>query len=517
MTVLFYYCPMDMTTLDLLLPALQELLPGSFIRKIHQMTGWHLLLKLGGRHGSHNLLCSLAPMDPGLHFSTGRFFNPPRPLRFCAFLRHHLQGAMIQSIEKIPDDRIVIIRAARAAGDPLALIVELTGKRGNLIFARGESLIVEELLLPRHPAAANRLRQGKSYTPPPLPPGLNQPSETGKKSFLETDGKGENSDPLFYHQLYDRWFLPRYRQHYDVITKQQVIKQLRKKQKRLRRTIGKIEQEAAEKRQHLELEPFGELLKSTLHQVKRGDREVTVVNYWSPGLEKVTIPLDPALSPIRNLEKLYQRVKKAKRGLGMIENRLAACREELAYLEDLGYQVEECQNQEEISDYAAILGLKAREHGQQPRQQKMQGEKAAGSQPPRGVEMKALDGGATIVIGKSAAGNEHIYRHLGTGNDLWFHAKDVPGAHVLLKTPNHRPATKAEIEAAARLAAVNSRGRNDTRVEVIYLPRKHLKKPKGGKPGQVLIRGPQQTISIHPADEMAGSTPLLSPTSEKTS
>lgn len=131
--------------------------------------------------------------------------------------------------------------------------------------------------------------------------------------------------------------------------------------------------------------------------------------------------------------------------------------------------------------------------------------------------MKALDGGATIVIGKSAAGNEHIYRHLGTGNDLWFHAKDVPGAHVLLKTPNHRPATKAEIEAAARLAAVNSRGRNDTRVEVIYLPRKHLKKPKGGKPGQVLIRGPQQTISIHPADEMAGSTPLLSPTSEKTS
>lgn len=489
---------MEMTTLNLLLPALRELLPGSFIRKVHQMTGWHLLLKLGGRHGSHNLLCSLAPIDPGLHFSTGRFFNPPRPLRFCAFLRHHLQGAMIQSIEKIPDDRIVIIRAARAAGDPLALIVELTGKRGNLIFTRGESLTIEELLLPRHPAAANRLRQGKNYTPPPLPPGFNRPSKTGKKSFLETDGRGKNNNPLFYHQLYDRWFLPRYQEHYDVITKQQIISQLRKKQKRLRRTIGNIEREATEKQRHLELEPFGELLKSSLHQIKRGDREVTVVNYWSPGLEKVTIPLDPTLSPIRNLEKLYQRVKKAKRGLGMIETRLAAYREELAYLEELSYQVEECRKQGEISDYAAILGLKAREHGRQPRQQQIQEEKVAGNQPPRGVEMKTLADGATIIIGKSAAGNEQIYRHLSAAGDLWFHAKDVPGAHVLLKTPNNRPATDTEIEAAARLAAVNSRGRNDTRVEVLYLPRKHLKKPKGGKPGQVLIRGPQQTISVKP-------------------
>ena len=491
---------MDMTTIDLLLPGLQEVLPGSFIRKVHQMTGRHLLFKLGGRHGSHNLLCSLAPFDPGIHISKGRFFNPPRPLRFCAFLRHHLQGAMIQSIEKIPNDRIIIIRTARASGDPLALIIELTGKHGNLIFARGESLTIEELLLPHHPAAANRLRQGENYTPPPLPPGLDKSAETGKKSFLEEtiEDPDHADDPLFYHQLYDRWFLPRYEEKYGIITRQQIISSLNKNRKRLKRKISKIEREAAEKQEHLKLEPYGELLKSTLHRIKRGDREVTVINYWSPDLEEITIPLDPALSPIQNLEKLYKRVKKAKRGLAMIETRLAACRGELHYLEDLAYQVEQSRNQEELSEYAAILGISAREHGRQSHEQGGREKKTHAGRQLKGVNTEQLASGATITIGKSAAGNEEIYRHLSSANDLWFHAKDIPGAHVLLKTPNDRPATETEIKAAARLAAINSRGKNDTRVEVISLPRKYLKKPKGGRPGQVLIHGPQQTITVKP-------------------
>ncbi len=488
---------MDIMTIDLLLPALQEIMPGSFIRKIHQMTGWHLLLKLGGRHGSHNLLCSLAPVDPGIHISKGRFFNPPRPLRFCAFLRHHLQGAMIQSVDKIPKERIIIIRSARASGDPLSLIIELTGKHGNLIFARGESLTIEELLLPHHPAANGRLRRGEDYTPPPLPPNIKPPADTAEKSFLETDiSRSDNPDPLFYHQLYDRWFLPRYREKYDIITRQQIISHLRKKQKRLKRKISKIEREAAEKQEHLKLEPFGELLKSSLHQIKRGDREVTVINYWSPDLEKVSIPLDPALSPIQNLEKLYKRVKKAKRGLAMIETRLAVCRGELHYLEDLAYQVEESQDLEELSEYAAMLSISAREHGRQPHEQEAEKKKSHTSRQLKGVDTEKPASGVTIYIGKSAAGNEEIYRHLSSANDLWFHAKDIPGAHVLLKTPGNRPASDTEIKAAARLAATNSRGKNDTRVEVIYLPVKYLKKPKKGKPGQVLIHGPQQTISI---------------------
>ncbi|HDJ28586.1 MAG TPA: DUF814 domain-containing protein, partial [Proteobacteria bacterium] len=190
------------------------------------------------------------------------------------------------------------------------------------------------------------------------------------------------------------------------------------------------------------------------------------------------------------------RVKKAKRGLAMIETRLAVYRGELHYLEDLAYQVEESQDLEELSEYAAMLSISAREHGYQPHGQKIQEKKAAGNQQPKGVDIKILADGATVTIGKSAAGNEEIYRHLSSANDLWFHAKDIPGAHVLLKTPGNRPASDTEIEAAAKLAAINSRGKNDTRVEVISLPRKYLKKPKKGKPGQVLIKGPQQTITI---------------------
>ncbi|MBW1646134.1 MAG: DUF814 domain-containing protein, partial [Deltaproteobacteria bacterium] len=177
----------------------------------------------------------------------------------------------------------------------------------------------------------------------------------------------------------------------------------------------------------------------------------------------------------------------------------AAARGELAYLDDLAYQVEEARDADERAALAALLGLEPRTHGRRPAAAGKPGKAAAGEKSgrvPPGVETHHLPGGAVVYVGKNAAGNEQIYRRLSRGDDLWFHARNLPGAHVLLKTPGGRPATEAEIEAAARQAARNSKGKNDSRVEVLCLPRKYLKKPKGGKPGQVLISGPQRTFTV---------------------
>ncbi|MBN2332574.1 MAG: NFACT family protein [Deltaproteobacteria bacterium] len=492
--IFFYDQMMDMKTLDLLLPALEDCLPGSFIRKVHQMTAYHLLFKLGGSHGSHNLLCSLAPEDSGLHLTQGRFANPPRPLRFCAYLRHHLQGARIVSIEQLPGDRIMVIRATRADSPVLSLIIELTGKQGNLIIARGESQVIEELLFPRHPAANDRLRQQMPYQPPERPPTASGNRSAAIPVFLQALEAPDGLDSFALHEAYDHWFLPRYQERYGVVNRRQILSRLRKVIKREKRKIDNITREQQEKQLHLQQEPWGELLKSSLAKIKRGDTNISVVNYWSPTMEEVAIPLNPALSPQENLEHHFRKVKKAKRGLKMIADRLANAHLELAYYQDLLFQAEENDRMEELAGYAELLGQSSPTGGKQCKAADKPKKTVAGA-----VETHPLPDGAMILVGRSAAGNENIYRHLGSDSDLWFHAHSIPGAHVLLKPAPGQRATAEQISLAAGLAAVHSRGKNDTRVTVDYLPLKYLKKPKGGKPGQVLIAGSRQTITITPA------------------
>jgi predicted ribosome quality control (RQC) complex YloA/Tae2 family protein len=182
----------------------------------------------------------------------------------------------------------------------------------------------------------------------------------------------------------------------------------------------------------------------------------------------------------------------------MIAERRRQTEEELAYYEDLRYQAESEPDPELLAEIAALVPAR-RGSRNTDKEGPAAGRKEKKTGQPAGITVISLPDGTRLLLGRSARGNDRLCRQAGHGDDLWFHARGIPGAHVVLQPPPGRAPTEAEIERAARLAAWHSRGRNDSRVTVSCVPLKHLRKPKGGKPGQVLIAGPERTLIVAPA------------------
>ncbi len=498
---------MDEQSLEILAAALGKLLPGTFITKVHQMTPYHLLLRLrgGGHSGELRLIISIAPLEPGLHLTSRRYLNPPRPLRFCAYLRHHLQGARITTVEKIDNDRIVIIKAMRRNEEKF-LIIELTGKRSNAILCQGTGMQIGARLFDS--PADQRLKPGTEYHRPEAAGAV-----TAKNSSSLLAGiigleqvAVLSSEEL--QQRYDDWFFPRYQNHYGSREIKRLEKSLKQHRRRLQKRRKRLIEESNEKENHINDSHLGDLLKGVLHQVKRGAQSIKVINYWSPSLEEVEIALNPALGPLANLEKYYKNAKKAKRGLKMIEKRLIETRQEEDYTEELLFQFEELINnrkqkasdeEQELLELASDLAeRKSRQQPPEKGRKRKRREANPVKSRHQGVERKTGVDGGIIYVGLNALGNENIYRRLSAPDDLWFHTRNRPGAHILLKTaPGSTNSEKEQLQAAT-LAAANSRAKDENQVEVTMIQVKHLRKPKGGRPGQVLLAGPHQTLRVNP-------------------
>ncbi len=497
---------MDDASLEVMVAALAEELQETFITKVHQMTPYHLLLRLrgGGRGGERRLLISAAPREAGLHISSRRYLNPPRPLRFCAYLRHHFQGAKIKTIEKVVGDRIVIIRAARRHEEEKQLIIELIGKRGNVLMTRGEEMLIGALMLEK--GTPQRLKTGSPYQ---LPDPVCETATDNRPAILfETIGINDfRTRPEQLQTQYDNWFFPHYKKHYGDLETRNSSKALQQYQRRLQKRVKKLTAEQEEKAKHIDDNRFGDLLKGEIHRLKRGCEKVVVTDYYSTTLEKIELSLNPALSPLANMEKFYKNAKKAKRGLKLIGKRLLATEQEKIYAQELLFQLncltadpdrEISDEEQELLELAAAITEK-RGRRQQPdaAPRRPQAQVKNRNHKHRGVER--IDGisGGIIYLGRNVIGNENIYRHLGSPNDLWFHVHNHPGAHVLLKNAPGTAACEEEKMQAATLAATNSKVGMEKMIDVTMIQVKYLRKPKGGRLGQLLLSGPQQILRVN--------------------
>jgi predicted ribosome quality control (RQC) complex YloA/Tae2 family protein len=479
------------------------------------MPPYHLLLRLrgGGRAGALRLLIAIAASGRRLHPPSYRYLNPPRPLRFLSYLRHHFQGAKIDRLEKVAGDRIVILRGRRRNEEEKQLVVELCGKNANAALCSGPKMLVGARMLDL--PGAVRLLPGTPWQPPEPGPAADTTPTTLITATGRPDPEEITDDELF--RLYDDWFYPRYQQNYGGREIKNLIKALKQRRKRLVRRERKLAAEEREKEAHLDDARLADLFKTRLHEIARGARSIRVVDYWSEDLKEIEIPLDPALSPQANLEKFYKNAKKARRGIKMIAARRAETEQEKDYLQEIIFQLEELlrglelvddtreEEARELLELAADLAGK-RQPEPSPAKKKKGGRKQNKQVRPSGHKSSRTRGttriegvaGGIIYLGLNALGNENIYRRLGAPEDLWFHVKGRPGAHVLLKTAPGRPESEAEIAQAARLAATNSPARNEPKVEVTICRLKHLKKPKHARPGLVLLAGPVKTLTVSP-------------------
>lgn len=220
---------------------------------------------------------------------------------------------------------------------------------------------------------------------------------------------------------------------------------------------------------------YGELLNTYGYSAAPGAKSLTVLNYYTD--EEMTIPLDETMSATENAKRYFEKYNKLKRTYEALSKLTEEVKSEIDHLESIAtaldialYEADLAEIKEELTESGYI-------------RRKGGGKKEKITSKP--FHYVSSDG-FHMYVGKNNFQNDALTFKLATGNDWWFHAKKIPGSHVVVKLGNAQELPDRTFEEAARLAAYYSKGREQEKVEIDYIQKKHVKKPAGAKPGFVV-------------------------------
>ncbi len=236
---------------------------------------------------------------------------------------------------------------------------------------------------------------------------------------------------------------------------------------------------------------MGDLLTANLYQIKQG-KEAVVQNYYSPGQEDMVIKMEENLTPNQNAQKYYKKYNKTKSGADYAKIQIELISQEMNYLESILTGIE---NSKDMKTLDEIHKEMAEENYLRRDSKAGSKEKKVNKKEKEVTLEKTYYMGFEIYVGKNNKQNDYLTMKLASSSDLWFHVKDLPGSHVLVRNPNRENIPEEVIEKAALLAAENSKGKNGTILPVDYTMKKHVKKQKGSKPGFVTYEN-AKTIQI---------------------
>ncbi len=273
----------------------------------------------------------------------------------------------------------------------------------------------------------------------------------------------------------------------DYYTEKETISRIRQHSSDLRRIVstalernvkklGLLEKQYKDTEKKDKYRIRGELLNTYGYECAPGDTELKTINYYTG--EPVTIPLDPKLSASENAKKYFEKYNKLKRTEAACKELIEETTADISYLESIqtsleltGDESDLMQIKQELSDAGYIKKHAASKKGGQQRK----------AQPLHFVSSDGFD----IYVGKNNYQNDMLTFDMASGNDWWFHSKQIPGSHVILKT-NGKEVPDRAFEEAASLAAYYSKARNSDKVDIDYTLKKNIKKPNKAKPGFVI-------------------------------
>ncbi|MDQ7782482.1 MAG: NFACT family protein [Desulfomonilaceae bacterium] len=502
---------MDFEVLQHAARELNELLTDGFINKIHQPLPREIVLRIrlhGG--GGGNLVLSADHQVGRIHLTSLRIPNPPRPPRLCAYLRAHFQGARIEGVNAAPDDRVVHIRAVRGGVSnrrEMDLILELLGRDSNIILVDRSSNRIMECLhrIPEKETGTRIVVPGAPYVPPPKstrrkrpvahegPGGRVSPGirvEPGGRPRLVLDAV-DSKDEIFgtINEAADCYYGSRLRAAMLDALRRQVAMPLKARIAGLTRRLSKIEADAKRLEGFESRGEEGELLKANLQSTRKGMESLTVRDWYTN--EPRTIRLDPTLGPIANMERIFRKAAKGKRGREVTARRLEETIEEKRALEEILFFVETSQDTDQLEDTARMVrGL-----GRGPKPSISSKTEREPKSESKFVREFRTPSGRLVIVGKSAQGNDFLLRRKARKGDLWFHVKGMPGSHVLLPERSKEPASAEDMEYAAGLAVDHSKARGGGKVEVMVADAADLRRPKGALPGQVIVASYMTIVS----------------------
>ena len=288
-----------------------------------------------------------------------------------------------------------------------------------------------------------------------------------------------------------------------------VMKHINAATDKCRRKMQIHESTICETEQYEQYKMFGELITANLYRYPEFAESVSAINYYEETMPEVTIPLDKNKSVSQNAQIYFKKYRKNKSAYENAVKYGSECRAELEYLESTAVMLENDTDFDEIEEVRKELieqgYIKPESAGKHTKRQR---EDVFVARSPQ--EYRTADGFA-ILIGKNNLQNEKLTCRTARPEDLWFHLKNAPGSHVILRTSEHAGNVTAHaIECAAALAAWYSSARNTNKADVDYTRVKHVRKQPGGRPGMVNYTN-YKTITIRPSVSPEERKPDVSP------
>lgn len=475
---------------------LEGALEGSRVENFRRRDEESFFLALRGADRTRRfLLLSTRPRVCRFHLVAARPGAAREPGPFAEAVRSRIRGARLTAFRQVGGDRVVEwtftrrrSEAGEAPGEDITrLVLEIRGGRGHLALL-GEKGELAATLHPLH-RGGREMRPGMPYR---FPKGR---AEHGAvKALLENpwrfveegDRGGKGHEFPFHASIEERYAGLEAREILDE-RRGALESSLRREVDRRSRAVEKVRQDLLGARRGEECRKKGELLKGAFHRLERGMESIEVEDYFTPGMEKIEVALDPALGPQQNVERYFKRYRKCRRAVPILEERLSLLQEGLERCRQLLEAVRAADSLSALDaleeDAAAIC--RRRRPAVKP-QRAPEGR----SGPRRFLSSEGFE----ILVGRNARGNDDLTLRIGRGNDLFLHMAGSPGAHVVVRAKPGKTVPLETLLDAALLAVYyslpeRSRGAASAgmKAEVDYTPLKYVRKPKGLKPGAVLL------------------------------
>ena len=433
-----------------------------------------------------------------LHTERGHTFLAPvaskpaqaiEPTAFAMQLRKHLQPAWVSQVELFPGDRRLALHLDAPANEqeparPYLLMVELMHTLGGNLFLLepDTSLILGQA---HQDLTGRTLHPGAPYRPLPPPPLAAETSWPIRWATAPT------SDPW---QAASSWYEAALDAHKASTGAHELGRLIQHNQKRLSRALKNVEKDLAKAQAATAYRHYGELLQSAYGKVRRGADQVEVPNYYDPDQARVVIALDPARSLQQNIDHYFKQYKRLHDAVGRIEERMLDMMEGLDTLELGRKSLEEDPSLQNLERWEDTL----RSSGLLRAPQTRRSSRSSGAVALKPYTTYTSSQGTPILVGRGSKHNDTLSLKVARGRDVWMHARDWAGAHVILRQSDaSSPPHSNDLYEAAMLAAHFSKGHKDTVVDVTHTRAKHIRKPKGAPPGSVTV-AQGSTLAVSP-------------------
>lgn len=538
---------------------LNQTLQNGRVTKISQPYPNEVILTIRANRTNYPVLLSANPRYARFQITQIPYTNPAVPTNFTMMLRKYLESAKLLEIKQLDNDRVVYFEflTRNELGDklPLLLSAEIMGRYSNVILINQSTNKIIDTI--KHVGMdQNRYRTllpGATYRQPPTQNKEN-PFEQDSNTFEELIQKYPNREVLadnllkqyqgisrdnalaladklhasnnyvqafndflamtenpiptmnsnnfsiftdnpndkkfstlsemldvFYHTKANR----------DRVQQQggQLLHVIRKNLQRNKKKLKKLSNELKATENADEYRIKGEVLTTYLYQIKRGMTKITLLNFYDNNKE-ITISLSNQLSPSQNAQKYFKKYQKLKIAVTFVNEQIELTKKEVAYLEEI-------QTQIELATPADLDDIKTELQQEGYIKKKQQKSKRSSRVKINKPETFIASDGTEILVGKNNLQNEKLTLHTAKKTDIWLHAKNIPGSHVIIKSNNPSDETLFE---AAMLAAYFSKFRSSANVPIDYVQVKNIRKPNGSKPGFVIYEG-QKTLTVTPTED----------------